>query len=396
MKIFTSRFSAGTQRIISKASFLLWAAVFPAALLMSGCGGGDTGQQRPPVPVAAEPVVRQDIPLYVEAIGKTSSSQSVNIVPQASGKILQIHFTQGADIKAGDPLFTIDPRPYEAALHEAQGALAKSRAELALNEETLKRWQSLLSGNYVSQQDVDGLRSKVSSGRADVESRMAAVETAKINLEYCSVRSPLDGVAGTYQVHAGNVVSAQAGQSLVNIQNIDVLYVDFTLPEGDLLQVQKALAEKSSLAVEMSALTDDSVKASAELRFIDNRINEGSGTVMLRAVLSNKARLFWPGQSVRVRVVLNMLEGGIVIPISALQYGQQGPFVFVINPDMTAQIRPVKPGQRQGENIAVLQGLEDGSRVVTSGHLMLAPGAGVIIVPQAGQPGQMPSGGAKS
>ncbi len=370
--------------MLTRASGFILALI---ALALPACGSRDDDMRLPPVPVTSAKVAAQDIPHYVEAVGRTTSSQSVDIVPQVSGKVIQIHFTQGAEVKAGDLLFTIDPRPYQAALDDAKAALAKSEAELALNEATLKRYEGLLEASYVSTQDIDSLKAKVRAGHADVDGRKAAVENAEINLDYCSIRSPLDGIAGTYQVDAGNVVSNGSGAPMVNVQNIRTLYVDFTLPENDLLDVKKALSDRGRLDVETIALTNDSVKAMAELKYIDNRIRQETGTVMLRAVMNNNDRLFWPGQSVRVEVTLDVIEDALLIPFPALQYGQQGPFVFAVSSEQKADIKVVKPGQRHGDMIAISDGLSKGDTVVVTGQLMLAPGVTVMNIPPQGPPG---------
>lgn len=359
-------------------------------LIPAGCGKGNRDMQRPPIPVTAATVDRRSVPIYEEAIGSSTASESVNVVPQVSGKIIEIHFAQGANVKKGDMLFTIDPRPYKAALDDAQAKLAKDQAELSLSEETLKRWSALKSSNYVSPQELDALRAKVRSAQASVEGSRAAIETAKINLDYCSIRSPINGVVGKYLVDMGNVVSSMSSQPLVSIQNVDILYIDFTLPEKSFLKVKTAMEKSGRLDTKVISLTDENIAGIAQLRYIDNKILPGSGTLALRAVLDNQERRFWPGQSVKVKLIFDQIADALLIPFQALQFGQQGPFVFTVKPDQTAEMKVVEPGQRQGDQIVIQKGLEPGEQVVTTGHLMLSPGAKVIPMPPGGMsPDQM-------
>jgi len=362
-----------------KALYLICALL----LTLWGCRGS-APPGMPPIPVTAAKVQVSPAPNYIDAIGVLAAMESVDIFPQVSGRIDKIHFKQGADVKAGELLFGIDPAPYSAALHDAEAKLAAHQAELALNQAQLKRSLSLVSGNYVSAQDIDTLRARVKVSEAAIKAAQAAVETASINLDYCSIRSPIDGVAGKYLINEGNVVAAYAQTPLVTIRNVEKLYLDFSIPEGELRRLQQALGLAGSLKVQTSLLADPALSGEAELKYVDNQVVSGSGMVPLRADLENHTRIFWPGQAVSARVILSITPNALLVPYQALQFGQQGSFVFVVKEGNIADIKVVTPGQRQGDLIVIEKGLTPDDTVVLTGQLMLSPGAPVMLMPPPG------------
>ncbi|HEX9264230.1 MAG TPA: efflux RND transporter periplasmic adaptor subunit [Candidatus Binatia bacterium] len=333
--------------------------------------------ERPPAPVTAATTVVQDVPVYVDAVGKVVAREVVSIQPQVSGRITKIHFTDGADVKVGEPLFTIDPRPYQAQLDQAEANLAQAEAALSLAKVNLARMENVVDRRAVSRQDYDAKKNAVEAGEAQVRQNHAAVENARLNLEYCTIRSPINGRAGQRSVDIGNVVSANAGSLLV-IQRLDPIYADFTVTEGELGAVQRNMA-KGALKVEVRLPDDDTQAREGKLTFLDNSVQEGSGTVKLRATLSNADRRFWPGRFAKVRLILETRRGAVLVPADAPQLSAKGSFVYVIKSDSSAEQRPVKVGQRHGDLIVIDQGVKANERVVVTGQLAVTPGGKVRI-----------------
>jgi membrane fusion protein, multidrug efflux system len=359
-------------------------------LLLTACAKKDPPPfERPPSPVTVAAAVSQDVPLYLDEVGHTVAREIVSVQPEVSGKITEIHFVDGADLKKGDLLFTIDPRPFEAQLNAAQANLAQSKAALDFAKIQFGRVQDLIESKAIARQDYDTRKNAADVGEAQVKQNEAAVESARLNLEYTSIRSPIDGRAGHRLVDNGNVVTANTS-TLLTIERMDPIYADFTVTESDFSEVQRNEA-KRTLRVEVR-LPDDQKPEIGQLTFLDNSVQGSSGTVLLRATVPNPARHLWPGQFVNVRLVLATLPKAVLVPAAAPQDSAKGSFVYVIKEDSTAELRPVKLGQRQGELVVVEQGLQPGERVVMNGQLGVMPGAKVRVVtdtpaaaPAAGQ-----------
>jgi membrane fusion protein, multidrug efflux system len=370
-------------------------ALLGVALLIAGLPAGCSKKsqatfERPPAPVTIAAAVAQDVPVYIEAVGKTVAREVVSIQPQVSGRITQIHFTDGADVKVGEPLFTIDPRPYQAQLNQAEANLAQAEAELNLAKVNFARVEKISDPRAVSRQDFDAKKSAVETGEATVKQNRAAVENARLNLDYCNIRSPINGRAGQRTVDAGNVVSANNGSLLV-IQRLDPIYADFTVTESDLGAVQRNM-EKQALRVQVWLPDDGTEAREGKLTFLDNSVQEGTGTVKLRATLPNGDRRFWPGRFAKVRLILQTQRDAVLVPAGVPQLSAKGSFVYIVKPDSSAELRPVKLGQRQGEFVVIEDGLKAGERVVVTGQLGVTPGGKVRIV-QPGAPAQTPTSG---
>jgi membrane fusion protein, multidrug efflux system len=353
--------------------------VFIAAVLLSAaCAKKDpAGFQRPPSPVTVVPAVQRDVPVYLDEIGKCVAREMVSIQPQLSGRILKLHFTDGADVKTGELLFTIDPRPYQAQLDLAAATLAQSKAALELTRTQLARAQGLIQTQAISQQEFDNRKNAVDVAAAQAEQSQAAVETARLNLQYCSIRSPIDGRAGQRLVDVGNIVTANSG-SLLTIQRLDPIYADFTVTENDLTAVQKNMAH-GTLRVEVRLPDEPDKPVAGDLTFLDNAVADASGTVKLRATARNANHRLWPGRFVQVRLVLSTVRNAVLVPAGATQMSAKGPFVYVVKEDSTAELRPVTLGQRQGELVVVQTGLRTGERIVVNGQLAVTPGGKVRV-----------------
>ena len=368
-----------TQPWINRATL---AVALLAAGLSAGCGEkSQPSLERPPAPVTVATAVAEDVPIYIDAVGKVAAREVVSIQPQVSGRIVKIHFADGADVKIGELLFTIDPRPYQAQLNQAEANLAEAEAALNLAKTNFARVEAVSDPRAVSRQDYDAKKSAVQAAEAQVGQNRAAVETARLNLEYCTIRSPINGRAGQRQVDSGNVVSPNNGSLLV-IQRLDPIYADFTITEKDLSNVQRNMASRT-LKAEVRLPDDDRPPRQGNLTFLDNSVQEGTGTVKLRATLANGDRRFWPGRFANIRLILATQQQAVLVPADAPQMSAKGPFVYVVKQDSSAELRPVTPGQRQGDLIVINQGLKAGERVVVQGQLGVTPGGKVAIAKPA-------------
>lgn len=392
---------------------------------------------RPPAPVSVSVAIAQDVPTYLDAIGKTVAREVVSIQPQVSGRITKIHFTDGADVKKGGLLFTIDTRPFEASLRQAEANvsrdkalkkqaeanLARDIAQAKWGEVQVNRYRKLVEQGVVAREqyeqlraDSDSLNANADADRAAVHSAdeaikvdMAAVESAKVQLSYCYIRSPIDGRAGQRLVDVGNVVnpggssggnsgSAGSGNSgsgngnaLLVIERLDPIYADFTISQNNLAEVQQQMrAGRLSAEVRLPDTADDAVIG--QLTFLNNVVENTTGTVNLRATIPNAGHRFWPGRFVNIRLVLNTIHQAVLVPATAPQMSAKGSFVYVVKQDSTAEQRPVSLGQRQGDLVVVENGVEPGERVVINGQLGVTPG-GKVRIEQPREAGSPATGG---
>jgi multidrug efflux system membrane fusion protein len=368
------RTRVSSQRI-PKWAYLLFIilAAFVTYRILQQRAGEAKAAHPPARPTSVAKVVTKDVPLYLDEIGACAAYETVQVQAQVSGVILARHFQDGSDVKKGDPLFTIDPRPYQATLDQA-------KAQAALDQVTLKRQEDLRARKVISPQDYD-------IAVANAHKSQAAAEAAQVNLDYCYIKSPINGRVGLRNVDVGNLVGPST-PPLVTIQGLDPIYTDFTVAENDLPLVRKYLGGPNVKV--QTYLADGSIAPrTGDLYFIDNAVQPGSGTVKARGVTPNPDRALWPSEFVRVRFILDVLKNATLVPAQAVQVSQSGPFVFVVKSDNTVDLRPVKPGQRQEGDFTVIEsGVKPDETVVVTGQLALSPG--VKIAPQpyaAGSPG---------
>ena len=351
-------------------------------LVVSGCnrsGPQAAGPQMPPPPLVTVATARaQDVPVYLDEIGKTWAFESVTVTPQVGGRITERRFEDGADLAKGQLLFVIDPRPFQAQLDSANAGLSQAKAALELAKLEFSRAQALERAQVISKQDYDSRKNALDVDLAQVESAEAALKTAKLNLEYCFIHSPIQGRAGARLVDIGNVVQANT-TALLLIQRLDPIYADFTITERDLPPVQKELSRGGLSALVRLPSDPENRAQSAKVTFLDNTVQNGTGTVFLRATMPNPGHHFWPGQFVNVRLVLTTQKGAVLIPNQATQISQKGPFVYVVKPDGTADLRSVTLGQRQGDDVVIAQGVAAGETVIVTGQLTVAPGGKVHV-----------------
>lgn len=343
--------------------------------------------ERPPAPVESAAAITRDVPLYLDAVGKIAAREVVTIQPQVSGRITQIHFNDGAEVKAGQILFTIDPRPFQAQLKAAEANLAQAKASLEMANINFSRLESVSDARAVSRQDYDVKKNAVQVADAQVRQQQAALDSARLNLDYTTIAAPINGRTGQRMVDLGNVVSANTTALLV-IQRMDPIYADFTVTEKDLAAVQRNLA-RGGLTVEVRLPDDPAAPRAGKLTFLDSAVQEGTGTVKLRATLDNRDRRFWPGRFANIRLILGIQSQAVLIPAEAPQLAAKGPFVYVVKSDATVELRPVALGQRQGDLVVINSGLNTGEKVVVKGQLGVTPGGKVNL--SASKPNTAPT-----
>jgi multidrug efflux system membrane fusion protein len=350
------------------------------SLLMAGCANKDSVQAAKPAaaaPVRIATVTSRTMPVELQAIGNVEAISTVSIKAQISGQLMRLHFKEGDFVKKGQLLFTIDRAPFEAALRQAEGTLAKDEAQSLNSKLDAERYQGLGKQGVVSRQQVDAAGATANAMAASVAADKAAVETAKINLEYTSIYSPINGRTGTVGVKEGNLVKANDVPILVTINQIEPIYVSFAIPEQQLAEL-KQYSNTKSLKVDV-APQSSTQHFQGRLTFIDNSVDLTTGTIKLKATFENAAHVLWPGQFADVNLTLKSQPNAIVIPTAALQTSQSGTYVYVINQDLTAKQQPVKVGWNVGEDTVIASGLQPGQRVVTDGQLRLTPGAKVDV-----------------
>lgn len=377
--------------------YRVFAALLPALLAITACSRSNV-QAAPAMPSPLVTVVKataQDVPKYLDEIGRNAAFEAVTVTPQVGGRITERHFQDGENLSKGQLLFVIDPRPFQAQVDAAEATLAQAKAALDLANIQFARDQEVIGTRAISKQDWDTKKNTVDVDQAQVEAAQAALETAKLNLEYCYIHSPIDGRAGARLVDVGNVVMANS-TSLLSIQRINPIYATFTITESDLPDVQKQMAEGTLKAgVRLPTDPENSARI-GRVEFLDNSVQSGSGTVNLRATLSNPDHHFWPGQFVDVKLLLATEKGAVLIPNQAAQISQKGPFVYVVKADSTAELRPIVLGQRQGDQVVVTKGVAPNESVVVTGQLLVRPGGRVRVEPSAATPSAATAGNAEA
>ncbi|GGF01846.1 multidrug transporter [Aliidongia dinghuensis] len=339
----------------------------------------------PPVPVVSGKVKTEDVPILKTGIGTVSAFNTVTVKVRVDGQLEKVAFTEGQEVKAGDLLAQIDPRPYRAVLDQATAAKAKDEALLANAKRDLTRDEGLISKQFVSQQVLDTQRALVDQQTAQVAADQAAIDAAKVNLAYTTITSPLDGLTGIRLVDQGNIVHATDTSGLVVITQTHPISVIFTLPENLLDQINEARAGGTPLKV-IAYSADDSTKlGEGTLALIDNQIDQTTGTLKLKATFPNPDNRLWPGEFVSARLLTATRKGGLTVPAQTIQRGPIGTFVWVIRPDNSVEMRTVTVGQIQGGTALVDKGLTAGETVVVDGQYKVKVGGKVIATPQGSQ-----------
>ncbi|HEY7098375.1 MAG TPA: efflux RND transporter periplasmic adaptor subunit [Terriglobales bacterium] len=357
-----------------------------SVLWLIGCSGNAAAPPPPPpVSVSSATVVQKTMPLQVRAIGSVEAFSNVSVKTQITGELTGVFFKEGDDVRKGQLLFTLDQRPYEAALKQAEAALARDQAQLANAQSQQNRYDSLYKAGVVSKEQFDQMQMNFEAMNAAVIADKAAIENAKVQLIYCSIYSPINARAGTLMIHQGNMIKANDTPFLVSLNQVEPIYVTFTVPEQELPAI-KRYAAGGRLSVQALIPNDNRGPASGKLSFIDNAVDTTTGTIKLKGEFVNADRRLWPGQFVDVVLTLTEQPNAIVIPSQALQTGQQGQFVFVVKPDMTVEARPVTVDRTADGQTVIDKGLSQGEQIVTDGQLRLVPGAKVELKQAVGTP----------
>ena len=324
------------------------------------------------VPVVLATVAQETVPVRLQAIGNVEAFLTVALKARVDGQILEVNFREGQPVRKGDVLFRIDPRPYQAALRQAEANALRDRAgrEQARSQE--RRYQELLAKNFISKEAYAQIRTNAETAQATAQASQAALENARLNLEYCTIRSPLDGYVGKVLLQAGNLVKANDVNPLVVINQVRPIYVNFAVPEQYLGEVRKYSAQ-APLRVDVLSPDGATTQAAGRLVFIDNAVDASTGTIRLRGQFDNEPVLLWPGQFVNVSVRLFEQADAIIIPAQAVQNGPDGQYVYVVGDDMVAEVRRIKVQRTDAERAIVASGLAQGERVVTRGQLRLGP-----------------------
>jgi membrane fusion protein, multidrug efflux system len=329
------------------------------------------------VPVAVAVAETRDVPIILRGLGSVTAFATVDVKSRVVGNIVKVNFREGQAVKAGELLVQLDPRPYQAVLKQAQGALARDQANLANARADLARYQKLVKGAFISKQQYATQQATVNADEATVKVDRSSVDAARLNVEYCAIASPIDGVAGIRQVDIGNLVQPNT-QTLVVVTQIRPVYVVFTLPETEIERIRNAMAARKLQVLAFDS-KDQREIAQGALTLIDNQVDQTTGTVRLKAQFANRDMSLWPGQFVNAHLIVDIDRNAVVIPSVAVQTGPQGPFVYVVGESDTAEMRPVVVAQTEKNTSALRSGVRRGERVVVAGHLNLAPGAKVTI-----------------
>lgn len=375
MKTFSSRRVAlGVLLIAVGTGAYFMLAGGPAADKPAAKAGG-----KPATPVVVTQVTTRTMPVTIRAIGTIQALATVSVRSRVDGQIMETAFTEGQTVAKGDPLFHIDPRPFQARLREAEANLARDRANLEKAQGDFQRYQSLSGKGFSSQQKFEEARAAVNSLSATIRAGQAAVDLAKLNLEFTTIRAPLDGRTGSVLVQAGNLVKADDQQALVVINQVNPILAALSVPEGHLAEIKRRLAE-GSLAVEAAVPDSNRPPNRGRVVFINNAVDTQTGTILLKAEFDNTDGFLTPGQFVRVVIEMDSIANTAVVPERAVQSGQKGNYVFVVNPaDMTVQPRPVVLGPSIDDFVAIGDALKPGDTVVTDGQLRLFKGAKVTF-----------------
>lgn len=347
-------------------------------------------REAPPVPVLAAVAERRAVPYTIEANGTVEPLETVAVESQVGGVLLRVGFKEGDEVRPGQVLFQIDPAPYRAALEQARGMLARDEAQLVAATADADRFDALAQKEYVTTQQAEQARAAAAALQATVQADSAAVQSARINLQNATIRSPIAGKAGSLLLRPGNLVRANSGIPLVTINRIHPILVRFAVPAAQLDQIRR-YREKAALVVHATP-AGGTTASTGTLSFINNAVDSATGTLLLKGSFDNRDGALWPGQFVKVALELYVQPDALIVPSTAVVAGQQGSYVFVVKPDRTTEMRDVRVARAAGDVTVLEGGLEPGEQVVTEGQLRLTAGAKVMIKPPAAPAGTPPRG----
>ena len=363
---------------IKVCRFIIIAVLLPPFVALSGCSKkAEKPKGRPPALVTTASATQQNVPVLIKAIGNMEASESVVVRTQISGELTKVAFREGQDVQKGALLFQLDPRTYQAAIRKAEATLARDKVIMVNARKDYERYSQLVKDGIVTQEQAEGYRTKAESAAADMAADVAAVDSAREQLAYCTINSPISGRLGVLAVNRGNVVKAN-DTVLVTINKLTPIYASFTIPEKELPEMKRQMAG-GRITVEAEVPGTTGIKEKGIVSFIDNTVDPTTGTIRLKASFDNASKQLWPGQFVNLSLILGMKNNAVVIPSQAIQTGQNGQFVFVVKPDATADIRQVVSGPVSQEITVIEKGLQPGEQVVIDGQMRVIPGGKVEI-----------------
>src|SRR5260370_14109362 len=330
------------------------------------------------IPVVAAPVTARDVPVYLRGLGSATAFNTVTVKSRVDGQLVQVNFREGQQVKAGELLAVIDPRPFDVQLHQAQATLAKDQAQLTDAQVNLQRYTALFAEGVIAKQQVDTQQAAVGTLQGSIGADRAQIESAQLNLTYCRITAPIGGRVGLRMVDAGNIVHAADPNGMLVITQLEPIAVIFTLPEDNLPDVQKQM-RNGSLTVEAYSRDDSTKIATGKLVTINNQIDPTTGTDKLKAVFDNSDGALWPNQFVNIRLLIDVKKNALTVPTAAVQRGTQGMFAYVVKPDKTVEVRTIKTGVTEGNISSIESGLNPGEMVVTDGQDKLQAGSKVEI-----------------
>lgn len=359
----------------SRAALLFLTVV---TLLSAGCSRQEQSKPNPAVPVKTVIAFQKDVPVEVSANGTVEAFSVVNITSRVDGQVMKIHLQEGQMVEKGQILVSIDDRPYQAMQAAAEASLARDRIRLEKAIKDAERYSDLVKKDYVTKAQYEEVLADAEALKAMVNGDEAALQNARLNVDYCRILSPITGRAGSILINEGNLVKANDTKAMMVIHQVEPVLVKFTIPERRLAEIQD-LMSRQELKVMASIPGIQNKIREGRLTFMDNTIDPDTGTITLKAEFDNKESLLWPGQFVNVVLTLGIRTKAVVVPSEAIQMGQQGSYVFVVKKDLTVESRPVTPGARANHHTIIEKGLAADETVVTDGHLKLAPGVKVVL-----------------
>jgi len=350
---------------------------------LPACSGSDAqapsaAPPQPAIPVTIDRVVQKDMPLDVSAVGTVEAYSTVAVRAQVTGEMKAVNFRQGDDVQAGQVLFTLDPRPLEAALNQAEANLQRDTAQAANAKVIAQRMEDLVERGVGTREQRDTARTTAAALEAVVGANQAAVENARVQLQYATIRAPISGRTGALMVHAGNLVRANDQTPLVVINQVTPIYVSFGIPEMLLADLRRFMAQRD-LAVQATPPSEPGPPAVGRITFVDNQVDQTTGTIRIKATFPNSNRSLWPGQFVNVNIQLSTDPNAIVVPTTAVQAGPEGQYVYVVKNDQTVEMRKVTVARTAGVETVLANGVKVGETIVTDGQLRLVPGSRISV-----------------
>jgi membrane fusion protein, multidrug efflux system len=374
--------------VLAVLAIVAWLAYHrPPANSAAPSAGSASKRESLPVPVVAGVVLSKDVPIYLDGLGTVQAFNTVTVHTRVDGQLMKVAFTEGQDVKTGEVLARLDPAPYQATFDQAAAKKAQDEAQLANARVDLTRYADLMKTESITQQIYDTQKALIAQLDATVKADQAAMESAKVNLDYTTIRSPIDGRTGIRQMDAGNIVHANDATGLVVLTQLHPISVVFTLPEQVFPKLRRFQDPAKPFAVLAVSRDDTNVLGEGVLAVIDNQIDPTTGTIKLKATFSNEGLVLWPGQFVNTRLLLTTRKDSPVVPASVVQRGPEGAFAFVIQEDLTVAMRPIKVAQIEGGIALIDEGLKPGERIVVDGQYKLQPGSHVKTTEAPGKSG---------